>query len=70
MQDPRSERFIRSRLKTRHLVLLDELGEHRSILHAAIAANMTQPAASKMLSELELVLGTPLFERLDRKSVV
>ena len=66
MQDPRSERFIRSRMKTRHLVLLDELGEHRSILHAAIAANMTQPAASKMLSELELVLGTPLFERLPR----
>ena len=66
MQDPRSERFIRSRMKTRHLVLLDELGEHRSILHAAIAANMTQPAASKMLSELEQLLGTPLFERLPR----
>lgn len=66
MQDPRSERFIRSRLKTRHLVLLDELGEHRSILHAAVAANMTQPAASKMLSELEQLLGTALFERLPR----
>ena len=66
MQDPLSERFIRSRLKTRHLVLLGELGEHRSILHAAIAAHMTQPAASKMLSELEQMLGTPLFERLPR----
>lgn len=66
MQDPRSDCFVRSRLKTRHLVLLDELGEHRSILHAAIAANMTQPAASKMLSELEQLLGTPLFDRLPR----
>ncbi|MEP6502609.1 MAG: LysR family transcriptional regulator [Betaproteobacteria bacterium] len=66
MQDPLSERFIRSRLKTRHLVLLGELGEHRSILHAAIAAHMTQPAASKMLSELEQMLGMPLFERLPR----
>jgi DNA-binding transcriptional LysR family regulator len=66
MQDPRSERFIRSRLKTRHLVLLGELGEHRSIMHAASAAHMTQPAASKLLSELESLLGTPLFERLPR----
>ena len=66
MQDPQSERFIRSRLKTRHLVLLGELGEHRSILHAAVAAHMTQPAASKMLTELEQLLGTPLFDRLPR----
>ncbi len=66
MQDPRSERFIRSRLKTRHLVLLGELGEHRSIMHAANAAHMTQPAASKLLTELEHLLGTPLFERLPR----
>jgi DNA-binding transcriptional LysR family regulator len=66
MQHPGSERFVRSRLKTRHLVLLDELGERHSILHAAIAANMTQPAASKMLSELEKLLGTTLFERLPR----
>jgi DNA-binding transcriptional LysR family regulator len=66
MHDPRSDRFIRSRLKTRHLVLLSELGQHRSILHAAEAAHMTQPAASKLLSELEQVLGAVLFERLPR----
>ena len=52
MQDPPSERF-RSRLKTRHLVLLSELGRHGSIAHAAVAAHMTQPAASKMLAEVE-----------------
>ena len=66
MHDPRSERFTRSRLKTRHLVLLSELGQHHSILHAAEAAHMTQPAASKLLSELEQVLGAQLFERMPR----
>jgi DNA-binding transcriptional LysR family regulator len=47
-------------------VLLVELGRHGSILHAAQAANLTQPAASKLLGELEHVLGVPLFERLPR----
>jgi len=65
MQDPISERF-RSRLKTRHLLLLSELASHGSIMHAAAAAHMTQPAASKMITELEQLLGTPLFERLPR----
>ena len=66
MSDPRSDRFVRSHLKTRHLVLLVELSRHGSILHAAQAANLTQPAASKLLGELEHVLGVPLFERLPR----
>lgn len=66
MSDPRSDRFVRSHLKTRHLVLLVELGRHGSILHAASAANLTQPAASKLLGELEHALGVPLFERLPR----
>lgn len=66
MTDPRSDRFVRSHLKTRHLVLLVELGKHGSIMHAAQAANLTQPAASKLLGELEHVLGVQLFERLPR----
>jgi DNA-binding transcriptional LysR family regulator len=66
MSDPRSDRFVRSHLKTRHLVLLVELGRQCSIMHAAQAANLTQPAASKLLSELEHALGVPLFERLPR----
>ncbi len=66
MPDPRSDRFVRSHLKTRHLVLLVELGRHGSIMHAAQAANLTQPAASKLLAELEHALGVQLFERLPR----
>lgn len=66
MPDPSSNRFVRSHLKTRHLVLLVELGRHGSILRAAEAANLTQPAASKLLAELEHALGVQLFERLPR----
>lgn len=66
MHDPKANRFVRSHLKTRHLVLLVELGRHGSILHAAQAAHLTQPAASKLLGELEHALGVPLFERLPR----
>jgi len=35
-------------------------------MHAAQAANLTQPAASKLLGELEHSLGVQLFERLPR----
>jgi len=66
MSDARANRFVRSHLKTRQLVLLVELGRHGSILRAAEAANLTQPAASKLLSELEHALGVQLFERLPR----
>lgn len=66
MTDPRSDRFVRSHLKTRQLVLLVELGRHGSILHAAQAANLTQPAASRLLADLEHVLGVKLFDRLPR----
>lgn len=66
MRDPIADRFVRTHLKTRHLVLLVELGRHGSILRAAEAAHMTQPAASKLLAELEYALGVQLFERLAR----
>ncbi len=52
-----------SRLKTRQLWLLLHLDEHRSVLRAAEATNMTQPAASKLLAEMEAMLGVKLFER-------
>lgn len=52
-----------TRLKTRHLALLLHLYEQRSVLRAAEAASMTQPAASKLLAEMEGLVGVPLFER-------
>jgi DNA-binding transcriptional LysR family regulator len=61
-----SDRFVRSHLKMRHLILLVELGRHASIVTAAKAARLTQPAASRLISDLEHVLGVQLFERVAR----
>lgn len=63
MTNPQSIWFVRSRLKTRQIVLLLQLYEQRSVLRAAELTGMTQPAASKMLGELEDSLGVKLFER-------
>jgi len=52
-----------TRIKTRQLLLLAELDRERSVLRAAEAVGMSQPAASKLLRELEESLGVALFER-------
>lgn len=52
-----------SRIKTRQMLLLAHLDRERSVLRAADAAGMSQPAASKLLRELEEALGVALFER-------
>ncbi len=58
--------LLRARLKTRQLMLIVALAEEGSIHHAAKLMNMTQPAASKLLKDLEDVLEVQLFERLPR----
>lgn len=47
-------------------MLLTALAEEGNIHAAARLLNMTQPAASKLLKDLEDVLEVPLFERLPR----
>jgi len=54
---------LRSRLKARQLALLVAIAEHRSLRHAAQHISVTQPAATRMLKELEDALGVPLFDR-------
>lgn len=54
---------IRARLRMRHLELLLSLGDLRSLHKAAARMNMTQPAASKLLQEVETMFGVPLFLR-------
>ena len=66
MSNTLSDRFVRSHLKMRHLILLVELGRHASIANAAAAARLTQPSASRLISDLEHVLGIQLFERMAR----
>jgi DNA-binding transcriptional LysR family regulator len=63
MAGPKSDSFMRSRLKTRQIALLVHLDDERSVLRAAAAAGMTQPAASKLLREFEEALQVKLFER-------
>jgi DNA-binding transcriptional LysR family regulator len=58
--------FIRARLRTRHLLLLTAVGEEGNIGKAAELMNMSQSAASRLLSDLEDIIGSPLFERLPR----
>ncbi|HEX5687822.1 MAG TPA: LysR family transcriptional regulator [Ideonella sp.] len=57
---------IRARLKTRQLLLLVALEEEGNINRAAQMLSMTQPAASKLLKDLEETLGVQLFDRLPR----
>ena len=63
MTEPHPKPAIRSRLKTRQLALLVHLDEERCVVRAAEAAGMTQPAASKLLREIETGLDVKLFER-------
>lgn len=58
--------FHRARLKLRQLQLLVALDEAGNIHRAALALHLTQPAASKLLKEVETALGVPLFDRLPR----
>ena len=55
-----------SRLRMQQIVLLLAIDERGTLRAAAAQLNMTQSAASKMLHELELALGQPLFERVGR----
>jgi len=58
--------YLRVRLKLRHLQLFVALDEYRNLNRAAGSLNMSQPAASKLLGELEEMLGVELFERQSR----
>lgn len=59
-------RRLRTRLKTRQMLLLVALDDARNMHEAATATAMTQPGVSKMLKDIEDMLGVPLFERLPR----
>lgn len=56
------------RIKIRHLQALVEIARHKSLKRAAEVLNLTQPAISKTLKELEEVVDTELMHR-DRGGV-
>jgi DNA-binding transcriptional LysR family regulator len=55
--------FLLRRLRMRHFQLLVLLADQGSLRAAATSLNLTQPAASKMLAEVERAFGTTLFDR-------
>ena len=55
-----------NRLRMRQMALILAIDERRTLRAAAAQLGMTQPAATKMLHELEIALGQPLFERVGR----
>jgi DNA-binding transcriptional LysR family regulator len=58
--------FLRARLKTRQLLLLIAIADEGNIHRAAETLNVSQPAASKLLKDLEDMMKVQLFERLPR----
>lgn len=58
--------FLDARLKLRHFQLFLALDEQRNLHRAAKQLNMSQPAASKLLGDLEANLGIRLFDRHPR----
>lgn len=55
-----------NRIRMRQVALMLAIEEHGSLGAAAKAIGITQPAATKMLHELENALGQPLFDRVAR----
>jgi DNA-binding transcriptional LysR family regulator len=53
-------------LRFRHLVLIDTLARTQNMHATALEMNISQPAVSKMLREVEKQLGFDLFQRLPR----
>ena len=59
-------RLIDPRVKLRHIACFLEVARLKSVVRAADALNMSQPAATKTIQELEEILGAQLFDRSRR----
>lgn len=55
-----------NRLRYKHLHMLVALSSSQNLHRASQAMNMSQPAATRMLREIEDMFGCDLFERLPR----
>lgn len=60
------ERYIHHHLKIKHLKMLVALADQETVARVALSLNVSQPAVSKMLTEMEAGLGVELFERAGR----
>jgi DNA-binding transcriptional LysR family regulator len=64
--DMTAPHLLDGRLKFRHLLLIDAITRHGTLIGAADELHFTQPAATRTLRELENLLGVALFERHSR----
>jgi len=62
----RADWYLRGRLRLRHLRLLLVMDEVRNVGEAARRLATTQPAVSRMVAELEDMLGVRLFDRTSK----
>jgi DNA-binding transcriptional LysR family regulator len=58
-----SDSLIKAGLKLSHLRLISAINDHGQVSGAAEALNISQPAASRLLHEVETILKAPLCER-------
>lgn len=67
-RDPAAElqRALLSRLKLRQLALLQTIARHRTLGRVAAEMQLSQPAITKALHEVEDIFGSQLFERSSR----
>jgi DNA-binding transcriptional LysR family regulator len=66
MTSVRLERWITRKFRLRHVELIAELYDCRSILKASRRLNLTQPTLTKSLRDIETTLNLTLFERTNR----
>src|SRR5690606_35686523 len=62
-----SQRIIDPRIRLRHIACFLEVARLRGMAGAADALNISQPAATKTIQELEALLGGQLFDRSRRR---
>jgi len=62
--------LMTNRLRFKHLSLIDALARSGNLHRVADEMNMTQPAATKILQDVETILGVQLFERRPRGMVL
>jgi DNA-binding transcriptional LysR family regulator len=66
LQPVRPDNLLRKGLKVSHLRLLAALAETEQLTLAAVAIGISQPAASRLVAEIEVIIGAAVHERTGR----